>query len=64
MLLSVTEEYEIWTNHIYVNFTGHVKGAEKSIVTIWGKVTGAKSYQTQIGGETTVPELEAKYVSG
>lgn len=64
MLLSVTEEYEIWSNHIYVSFTGHVKGAEKSMVTIWGKVKGAKSYQTQIGGETTVPEVEAKYVSG
>ncbi len=60
MLLSVTEEYEIWSNHIYVSFTGHVKGAEKSMVTIWGKVKGAKSYQTQIGGETTVPEVEAK----
>ncbi len=64
MLLSVTDEDEFWSNHIYVSFTGHVNGAEKSIVTIWGKVTGTKSYKTQIGGETYVPEVEAKYVSG
>jgi hypothetical protein len=47
-----------------VNYKGQVHGAEKDMVTFWGKVTGTKSYKTQAGGETYVPEVEAKYVSG
>jgi hypothetical protein len=64
MLVSVTDEDEFWSNNIYVKYEGHVKGAENSIVTFWGKVTGTQTYKTQIGGETSVPEVEAKYVSG
>lgn len=64
MLVSVTNEDEFWSNHIYVKYEGHVKGAENSIVTFWGKVTGTQTYKTQIGGETSVSEVEAKYVSG
>jgi hypothetical protein len=64
MLLSVTNNEGFWTDHIYVNYTGHVKGTEKSIVNVYGEVTGSKSYKTQIGGETYVPEVQAKYVIG
>ena len=65
MLISVTkDEFGLWNDHIYVDYKGHVKGHEGDIVTFWGKVKGSKSYETQAGGETTVPEVEAKYVSG
>lgn len=65
MLVSVTkEEFGIWTDEVYVNFTGHVKGAEKDLVTFWGTVTGTKSYETKIGGNNEVPEITAKYVEG
>jgi hypothetical protein len=64
MLVSVNDEEGFWTDHIYVNYTGHVHGTEGNMVTFWGKVTGSKSYKTQAGGETYVPEIEAKYVSG
>jgi len=63
MLLSVTEVTEgFWDDHVWVNFSQHVKAAEKDIVTVYGEVTGQKSYKTQIGGETYVPEMTAKYV--
>jgi hypothetical protein len=64
MLVSVTNEEGFWKDHIYVTYKGHVKGTENSMVTFWGTVKGSKSYKTQAGGETYVPEVEAKYVSG
>jgi hypothetical protein len=33
------------------------------MLTIYGKVTGTKTYATQIGGQTYVPEVRAKYVA-
>jgi hypothetical protein len=62
MLLAVDEEYEIWSDNIWVNFDTHIKAAEKDIVTVYGEITGQKSYKTQIGGETYVPEMKAKYI--
>jgi hypothetical protein len=64
MLVAVTDEEGSWTDNIYVTYTGHVRGAKESIVNVYGEVKGSKSYQTQIGGETFVPEVEAKYVVG
>jgi Protein of unknown function (DUF2510) len=62
MLLAVDEEYEIWSDNIWVNYEQHVNAAEKSIITVYGEITGQKSYKTQIGGETYVPEMKAKYI--
>jgi hypothetical protein len=64
MLLSVTDEgYGFWTDNIWVNFDRSTNFVEEDIVTIWGPVVGSKSYETQIGGETFVPEVDAKYMS-
>jgi hypothetical protein len=63
MLLSVTDEgYDIWDDNVWVNYTGSVKGAEGDKLTVYGTVVGSRSYETQIGGETYVPEIDAKYI--
>lgn len=63
MLVSVTDEgYGVWDDHIWVNYRGHVSQNEGDSITFWGKVNGSKSYDTQIGGTTYVPEVTAKYV--
>jgi hypothetical protein len=62
MLLAVDEEYEIWSDNIWVNYDKHINAAEKDIVTVYGEITGQKEYKTQIGGETYVPEMKAKYI--
>lgn len=63
MLLSVTNEgYDIWDDNVWVNYKGHVKGAEDDEITVYGTVVGSKEYDTQIGGSTYVPEINAKYI--
>jgi hypothetical protein len=65
VLLAVTNEgYGFWTDNIWVDYNGEIAGAEDDIITIYGTVTGSKSYETQIGGETYVPQVRAKYVDG
>lgn len=63
MLLYVTDlGYDVWTDQVWVDYVGHVKGVEGSKLTVYGLVTGTKSYETQIGGETYVPEVLAVYI--
>ena len=63
MLLSTTDEgYDIWTDEIWVNYTTAVKGAKGDQVTVYGVVKGQKSYDTQISGSNTVPEIQARYM--
>ena len=63
MLLSVTDEgFDLWTDNVWVNYDHPIKSAEDDMVTVYGTVVGTKSYETQIGGETYVPEIDAKYI--
>lgn len=63
MLLSVTDEgYGFWTDNIWVNYDRSISSADEDIITIYGTVVGSRSYETQIGGETYVPEIDAKYI--
>jgi hypothetical protein len=63
MLLSVTDlGYDIYTDNVWVNYEGKVNGAEDDMLTVYGTVVGSKSYDTQIGGETYVPEIDAKFI--
>ena len=66
MLVYVTDlGYGIWSDLVWVNYPpGSVKGAADDIVTFWGRVVGGRSYETQIGGENFVPEVDARYVDG
>jgi hypothetical protein len=63
MLVSVTNDgYGFWDDHVWVNYTGKVAKNEDDLITIYGKVKGSKSYDTQAGGTTYVPEVNAKYI--
>jgi len=63
MLIAVTDEgYDIWTDNVWVDYTGRVKGAKDDLITIYGTVEGEKQYETQIGGQTYVPQITAKYI--
>jgi hypothetical protein len=63
MLLAVTDMgYDFWDDNIYIEYDGEIAGAEDDIITVYGTVRGTKSYETQIGGETFVPEVRAKYI--
>lgn len=62
MLLSVTDEgYGFWTDNVWVDYDKAIGAAEDDIITVYGKITGSKSYETQIGGETYVPQMHARY---
>jgi hypothetical protein len=63
MLLSVTDEgYGFWTDNIWVEFEEKIGAAEEDIITVYGKITGSEEYETQIGGSTYVPKMQAKYI--
>jgi hypothetical protein len=63
MLLSVTDEgYDYWTDNVWVNYDRNIKSAEDDIITVYGTIDGERSYETQIGGETYVPEMTARYI--
>lgn len=63
ILLSVTDEgYGFWTDNVWVDYEGTIKGAEDDVITVYGEIEGSKSYETQIGGETYVPQMTAEYV--
>ena len=62
ILLSVTDEgYGFWTDNVWVEYDGTIKGAEDDIITVYG-TSRLESYETQIGGETYVPQMKARYV--
>ena len=63
ILLSVTDEgYGFWTDNIWVDYAGEIDSAEEDNITVYGKITGSKEYETQIGGSTYVPRMTARYV--
>lgn len=63
MLLAVTDEgYGFWTDNIWVDFHKSLDAAEEDVITVYGKITGSKEYETQIGGSTYVPRMNAKYI--
>jgi hypothetical protein len=63
MLLSVTNEgYGFWDDNIWVNFFEPIDAAEEDIITVYGKMTGSEEYETQIGGSTYVPRMNAVYI--
>lgn len=64
ILLSVTDQgYGFWDDNVYVTYDGEISGAEDDMLTAYGTMTGTESYDTQAGGNTTVPRMHAKYIS-
>lgn len=63
MRLQVTDQgYEIWTDDIWVDYEGTTSATRDDVVTVYGTMTGVKTYETQIGGERSIPEMSAKYI--
>lgn len=63
MLLAVTDEgYGFWDDNVWVNFDHSISAGEEDVITIYGTVVGSTDYETQIGGSTYVPEIDARYI--
>jgi hypothetical protein len=63
ILISVTDSgYGFWDDHVWVDYDGTIKGAADDMITVYGTLTGTESYDTQAGGNTTVPSMHARYV--
>jgi hypothetical protein len=63
MLLSVTDlGYGVYDDNIWVDYDHSIRSAQGDVVTVYGTVIGSKSYETQIGGETYVPQVHARYI--
>jgi hypothetical protein len=63
ILLSVTDQgYGFWDDHVWVEFDGTIRGAADDMITVYGTLNGTRDYDTQAGGNTTVPSMRAKYV--
>ena len=45
-----------------VTYDGEIDAVEEDIITVYGTVEGSTSYETQIGGELSVPEITAEYI--
>jgi hypothetical protein len=47
---------------VWIDYDHAIKSAEGDIITVYGTMTGSKSYDTQAGGSTFVPRMHARYV--
>ena len=66
ILLNVTkDEYDTWSDSIYVEYSP--KSADESrileddIITVYGQLSGIKSYTAVLGNEISVPYFKAQY---
>jgi hypothetical protein len=63
MLLSVTDDgYGYWSDQIWVDYDHAIGSAEDDVITVYGTVTGSKSFDTQGGGNRYVPQIHARYI--
>jgi hypothetical protein len=63
MRLNVTDEgYGLWTDDVWVDYEGEIESAQDDIVTVYGTITGEKSYDTEIGGSRSIPQVEMRYI--
>lgn len=63
LLLSVTDDGSgFWTDNVWVDYHQAIQAVQGDLITVYGTVSGTKSYDTQIGGTTYVPQMNAKYV--
>ena len=56
------DEYGLWDDTIYVSYDDTTPALEKSIINIYGEVTGPYSYTSQAGWDITLPMVKAKYI--
>jgi len=51
--------YDLWDDPIWVDYPGTSRFLEDDIVTLWGTVTGLKTYEAVLGNSITIPLIEA-----
>jgi hypothetical protein len=58
MLLSVTNlGYGVYTNNVYITYSGHTDAVEGDIVTVYGQMSGSYTYTSQANYQLTVPSM-------
>ena len=67
MLIDVTSDaYGLWTNHVELQLPNASVGkglTENDIIQYWGPIGAPNSYTNVIGGTSTVPTIDAQYVT-
>ena len=53
-----SDEYDIWDHTIWVNHQGR-RVLDDDIVRVWGIVKGRRTYKSVLGGQITIPEIDA-----
>ena len=60
------DEYGVWNDTIYVDYTPKSKNEsrilENDIVTVYGKLDGIKTYTTIFGSDVSIPYLKGQYI--
>ncbi|MCM1544475.1 MAG: zinc ribbon domain-containing protein [Ruminococcus sp.] len=59
------DEYGYWDDTVYVTYElpdGAPRILEDDIVTFYGECKGTKSYTSVMGGQITIPEVDAHYI--
>lgn len=62
-LISVTkDEFDLWTDNVYVYLDSDSKFLDYDIVTLYGEVSGEEEYTSILGESITVPAITAVYM--
>lgn len=62
LLVSVGSERDFYDEGtVWLNYAGD-RVLEEDVIKFWGRMKGLKSYETVIGGENTVPELDVMHL--
>jgi hypothetical protein len=59
-------KYDTWQDTVFINYrrqNGEDRILDKDVISLWGVVKGLKTYKTVLNSETSLPEIDAKYVS-
>jgi len=60
LLFNVTKgSYDFWDDPIWVDYYQSSNAVKDDIITVYGLITGAKTYQSVAGWNITVPNIEA-----
>ena len=61
--VNVTDKgYGFWDDTVYVTLKGTTPAVDKSMVWIYGTISGSKTYESTAGWNITIPSIDAKYV--
>jgi hypothetical protein len=56
------EEFDSWSDQIYVYYPGEIDGVEGGVIKVWGEITGVDTHENVAGEKIPLPGIEARYV--